>query len=114
MKNIISTRFVSILFSILAVMCPFVLLMTGFFNPPKSDRPVCGLYILLPMAKTVLLMGLLSFTALVFGVRTYRRTSRSAWHKLEVVLVSVPFLFVLAFIILFVLEDAGIIETGLI
>ncbi|MGA2224479.1 MAG: hypothetical protein ABSH41_08570 [Syntrophobacteraceae bacterium] len=95
----ISAGSTSILFSTLAVLCPFALLMSGIFDPPKDEGRVCGLYVIIPISISLLSMGLLSFIGFVFGVIDYRHTTRSAWRKLEAVIVSTPFLLALASII---------------
>jgi hypothetical protein len=95
----ISARSTSILFNTLAVLCPFALLMSGIFDPRKDEGRVCGLYVIIPISISLLSMGLLSFIGFAFGVIKYRHTTRSAWRKLEAVIVSTPFLLALASII---------------
>lgn len=111
MRNI-NSRSLSVFLSSTALLCPIVLYFFGFYDPPETDKYVCGLYILGPILFTVVLVFLLSSTGLTFGLYSFKKIQapKSLLRKFELIYLFVPWLLVLAYVGTFILFDFGIIN----
>ena len=108
----INARLTSIFLSSNALLCPFVLYFSGLFDPPKTDRYVCGLYILGPIFFTVILVFLLSISGIIFGIYSFKKACapRTILRKSELFFLFIPLFLVLAYVGTFILLGYGIIK----
>jgi hypothetical protein len=97
-----NSRQLSWIATISAFLSPFILRMIGFYDPPDTDRYVCGLYILIPLFYTFLIVSILGVVGLASGIIYYRHCpgQKTLRHKIELIAHFIPLALVAAFIVM--------------
>jgi hypothetical protein len=104
MTHFINTRSLSIFFSLLAMLFPFICSIIGFYDSPVNSGCMTSLNALYPILVTAGISGLLSLAGLLFGIITYHRipSPKPGFRKVELFLVSTPLLLLLILIVIFI------------